>query len=111
MQNDPTQVTVLANPGDEKTCLSGILNLVDRPDDVYLVFFTLTKINSKEANMLIESAYCVSKTTHYKAQKLLNKKDDTKPFIIALKNVMEGRKPMESIKQSGRTHKRRKKKS
>ena len=100
IQTVPIHVTVLANPGDEKTCLSGILDLADKPDDVYLVFFTLTKTNSREVNMLIESVYCVNKATHHKAQKLLTNGGDVKPFIVALKNVMEGRKPMEGLKQS-----------
>lgn len=108
IQNIPTHVTVLANPGDEKTCLSGILELADKPDDVYLVFFTLTKTNSREVNMLIESAYCVNRDTHHKAQKLLTSNGDVKPFIVALKNVMEGRKAMEGLKQSNREHKMKK---
>jgi hypothetical protein len=108
IQTVPIHVTVLANPGDEKTCLSGILDLADKPDDVYLVFFTLTKTNSREVNMLIESAYCVNKATHHKAQKLLTNGGDVKPFIVALKNVMEGRKPMEGLKQSNRAHKMKK---
>nr|MCG6364572.1 hypothetical protein [Vibrio fluvialis] len=97
---------------DSKTCLSGILEIADRPYDVYLVFFTLTKVNSKEVNMLITSAYCVNQSQNIKAQKLLNPKEgDAKTFVVVLKNVMEGRKPLESLTQNKRRHKRRKNKS
>lgn len=103
---NPSLVTVLANSGDEKTCLSGILTIENQPDKAYLVFFKLTKVNSKEANMLIESAYCVDPQKDKKCQKLLSpRQHNAKTFILILKNVMEGRKPMESKKykvQSGR---------
>lgn len=104
----PSQVTVLANAGDEKTCLSGILKIEDHPNKVYLVFFKLIKVNSKEANMLIESAYCVDSTKDKQGKKLLTpKQNDAKPFILALKNIMEGRKPMEAKKHKARSSKRR----
>jgi hypothetical protein len=107
----PAQTTVLANAGEEKTCLSGFWEISSRPDYVYLIFFTLTKINSKELNMLIESAYCVSKLTHGKARRLLESSpDDAKPFIIVLQNIQEGRKPLEGQKKSKRSHKMKKKK-
>ncbi|EGR0546791.1 hypothetical protein Q5N41_16910 [Vibrio cholerae] len=112
LSQKPSNTTVLANAGDSKTCLSGILEIADRPYDVYLVFFTLTKVNSKEVNMLITSAYCVNQSQNIKAQKLLNPKEgDAKPFVVVLKNVMEGRKPLESLTQNKRRHKRRKNKS
>jgi hypothetical protein len=106
----PAKTTVLANAGDVKTCLSGILQLEEKVDDVYLVFFTLNKINSKEINMLIESAYSVPKNTHLKAQLLLApKKDDAKPFIVVLRNVQEGRLPLEGMKKNKRSYKLKKK--
>ncbi|ODQ00627.1 hypothetical protein BGK46_06145 [Salinivibrio sp. SS2] len=112
IRDRPSHVTVLANAGDDKTCLSGILEIEERPDEVYLVFFTLTKVNSKEANMLIESAYCVDRAKNLKAKKLISntRKEESKPFVVALKNVMEGRKPMLSVKKSRRAYKRKKKK-
>ncbi len=111
LTKEPSKTTVLANAGDSKTCLSGILELDDRPDEVYLVFFTLTKVNSKEVNMLISSAYCVQRLEHDKAKRLLApKRDEVKPFIVVLKNVLEGRKPLEGQKQSRRAHRRKKKK-
>ncbi|EGR0997157.1 hypothetical protein EHJ37_19730 [Vibrio parahaemolyticus] len=107
---NPAQVTVLANAGDNKTCLSGILNIEDREGEVYLVFFSLTKVNSKEVNMFIESAYCVKSEENHKAKKLLSpSRDDAKPFVIVLKNILEGRKPMEGRKVTGRAKKRKKK--
>lgn len=108
----PTQITVLANfsSGDDKTCLSGILEIDGRPNELYLVFFTLHKVNSKECNMLIESAYCVP-DIHKKAKLLLDKHDSAKPFIVILKNVMEGRKPFESAVVNKRSNKRKKNKS
>lgn len=111
IEEKPSHIIILANSGDSKTCLSGILELEDKDDEAYLVFFSLTKVNSKEVNMLIESAYCVNKNDHHKAKRLLepSKKNDAKPFIIVLKNVMEGRKPLDSKKQNGRAYKRKKK--
>lgn len=83
LQEQPVNTTVLANKGDDKTCLSGILEIEDKPDEVYLAFFTLTKVNSKEVNMLIASAYCVSKQDHEKAKRLISSdREDKKPFII-----------------------------
>ncbi len=105
---EPRSVTALANinKGDEKTCLSGLLHLPDRPDEVYLVYFSLFKINSKEANMIIESAYCVDRNKDFKAKKLIAAdKNDVKPFIVVLKNVMEGRKPFESLAKKGAAYK------
>lgn len=111
IKTNPSHVTILANPGDQKTCLSGILEIENHPNLAYLVFFSLTKVNAKEANMLIESAYCVDSTIDKKAQKLLEQtRGDTKPFIVALKNIMEGRKAFESLKRSSRNYKNKKKK-
>lgn len=97
----PTRITVLANAGDDRTCLSGLVETDNT--NVYLVFFTLHRLTSKTANMLIESAFCVDRTAH-KAQLLINHKNTTaKPFVIVLRNVLEGRKPMVSPKTSKRT--------
>ena len=109
IKEDPKKVTILANAGDDKTCLSGILEVIKEADMVYLVFFKLSKVNSKQVNMLINSAYSVI-PTHDKAKKLLKPNRDSKPFIVALKNIMEGRQPLENQKQNNRSHKRRKKK-
>lgn len=111
LQEQPVNTTVLANRGDDKTCLSGILEIEDKPDKAYLVFFTLTKVNSKEINMLIASAYCVSKQEHEKAKRLIScQREDKKPFIIIIRNILEGRLPLESKKQNNRAHKMKKKK-
>ncbi|WP_417761735.1 hypothetical protein [Shewanella sp.] len=107
----PAQITVLANTGDDGTCLSGLIEIDERPDEIYLVFFSLYKVNSKEANMLIESAYCVDKAAHEKAKRLLTYRgEEARPFIIVLRNVMEGRLPMEGMKKRNSSYKRKKKK-
>lgn len=110
LRTNPRNITVLANAGDDRTCLSGILNIAGMADTAYLVFFTLSKINSKEANMLIESAFCVDSTGNSKAQKLVNTKigNDAKPFVMVLKNVMEGRKPMDGAKKGKKNRKNKK---
>lgn len=109
IQEKPSQTTVLANDGDDKTCLSGIIEIEDRPDEVYLVFFSLKKVNSKEVNMLIESGYCVSKEEHKKAQRLLsNNRDGKKPLITVIKNIQEGRLPLESKSVKKRTNNQKK---
>lgn len=108
LQQNPAILTILANPGDDQTCLSGMLDIVGEEDTAFLVFFNLNKVNSKEINMLIESAFCVSKSSHAKAQKILNRANgQAKPFAIAIKNVVEGRKPFES--QTMKNHVKRSK--
>ena len=103
-----SQTTVLANAGDDKTCLSGILTLEGRPNDVYLVFFGLFKVNGREVNMLIHSAYCVDRNTNIQAKKLDNPtRESVKPFAVVLKNVLEGRKPFEGKKNMKRSKKRK----
>lgn len=110
IQENYSQVSVLANNGDEKTCLSALLTVPECDEHVYLVFFHLHKVNSKEINMMIESAFLVEKTAH-KAQKLITpKSNEAKPFVIIVKNILENRKPFESIKQSKSKYKRKKQK-
>ena len=101
LEQNPKKITVLANPGDSKTCLSGTLKAVGPNARAFLVFFTLHKVNSKEASMIIETAFCVNSMEHGKARKLFHakKSGEAKPFVMILKNVMEGRKPMENSKQ------------
>ncbi len=101
LAQNPKKITVLANPGDIKTCLSGTLKAVTPNACAFLVFFTLHKVNSKEANMIIETAFCVNSLEHGKARKLFHakKSGEAKPFVMILKNVMEGRKPMENSKK------------
>ncbi|OEE10166.1 hypothetical protein [Aliivibrio fischeri] len=109
VQENYSQVSVLANKGDEKTCLSALLTVPEYDDHVYLVFFHLHKVNSKEVNMMIESAFLVERTAH-KAQKLITpKSNEAKPFVVIVKNILENRKPFESIKQSKSKYKRKKK--
>lgn len=108
----PSQLSVLANPGDDKTCLSALVTVPGELDKVYLVFFSLHKVNSKEVNMLIESAFLVLKEESEKAKKLLKPKEgDSLPFIIIIKNVLEGRKAFETLKRSKKSYKRKKKKN
>lgn len=112
VEENPTQTTVLANEGDDKTCLSGIFEVENYPDKVYLVFFTLKKVNSKEVNMLIESGYCVSKEEHNKARRLIsNDRDGKRPFLIVIKNIQEGRLPLEGKKVTKRKNNLKKKKA
>lgn len=109
IEENPSQTTVLANEGDEKTCLSGIMEIDDRPDEVYLVFFSLKKVNSKEVNMLIESGYCVSKQEHGKAKRLISSdRSGKKPFLIVIRNIQEGRFPLESKTVKKRKNSQRK---
>ncbi|MCM2529698.1 hypothetical protein NDN17_14430 [Shewanella algae] len=112
IKQNPKEITVLANDGDTKTCMSAILNIEDQPDEIYVVFFILTKVNSKELNMLIESGYCLRKDDNRKAPRILskNKHVDRKPFIVVVKNVMEGRLPFENQQQNKRRGKQKQKK-
>jgi hypothetical protein len=101
----PSKLTVLANAGDEQTCLSGLLEIDGRENEVYLVFFKLRKVKGNQVNMLIDTAYCVDMSnpnarSRDKVNKLKASKGrydtDKRPFIKLLLNVVEGRKPFES---------------
>ncbi|MEZ8383208.1 hypothetical protein AB6C98_05830 [Vibrio splendidus] len=105
VEENPNTLSVLANSGDEATCLSGMLRLAGQPDIAYLVFFKLEKVSSKVVNMLIETGFCVDMNdpvarSKNKVKRLMTPKkriqDDRKPFVKILLNVLEGRKPFEN---------------
>ena len=96
-------VCVLANSGDARSCLSALWVLPSpyEQDDFYIVIFKLTKINGKEINMLIETAFVVD-ADDFRVKKLTSKqnKQDQKPYLVILRNVLAGRKPFDSPKKT-----------
>ena len=106
LAENPKQFTVLANSGDHQTLLSASIDLHNRS---YLVFFKLHKINSKAVTMLVLTAYSVD-SKDYNIQDLTKNRSrkNKKPFLIVIKNVMEGRNPHESLTKKNSNHKRKK---
>lgn len=98
LQQNPSQLCILPNPGDRRTCLSALVKLPEpwNNNDLYLVIFRLHKINSREINMLIETAFVVLPNDN-RAERLTahRYKDDRKPFLVLLRNVLAGRLPFE----------------
>ena len=96
-------ICVLANSGDARSCLSALWVLPSpyKQDDFYIVIFKLTKLNGKEINMLIETAFVVAEDD-FRVKKLTDKRNrqDQKPFLVILRNVLAGRKPFDSPKQN-----------
>ena len=103
MKKRLSTVCVLANSGDARSCLSALWVLPSpyEQDDFYIVIFKLTKINGKEINMLIETAFVVD-ADDFRVKKLTSKqnKQDQKPFLVILRNVLAGRKPFDSPKKT-----------
>lgn len=101
LEDKITGLCVLANNGDDRTCLSMLFRLPQEygyeVDDRYLVFFKLTKINGNEINMLIDTGFVV-KDSDFRAEKIESSKyrHGKKPFIVILKNILAGHKPFES---------------
>lgn len=87
--------SMLANSGDKRTGLTLMVEPENRPSDVLLIFFRLSKVNRGKLIMMIETAYFESKE-HYRAKKLLEGKDGLKPFKVLVKNVVAGRMPFDS---------------
>ena len=113
LQQNPSQLCILPNPGDRRTCLSALVKLPEpwNDSDLYLVIFRLHKVNSREINMLIETAFVVQ-TNDNRAERLTETKfkDDRKPFLVLLRNVLAGRLPFEgkAKKAAKKAYKRKK---
>ena len=108
LQSNFKKTCVLANKGDDKTCLCAHITLPEPYgyNDIYLVFFKLHKVNSQKINMIIETAFIVDKS-NYRID-LLGKKNNTKNLFVIIKNVFSGRLPFEgrSIKSSKKKYKK-----
>ncbi|EGQ9055240.1 hypothetical protein HJ196_23290 [Vibrio parahaemolyticus] len=109
-----SNICVLPNKGNTRTCLSALMALPPpyAQDESYLVFFTLHKVNSKEVNMLIETAF-VENNNDFRVKMLLGEtaKDEMKPFLVLLRNILAGRGPFEGMvkKTAKKIYKKKKK--
>lgn len=101
-----SSVCVLANSGDVRSCLSALWVLPSpyAQEDFYIVIFKLTKCNGNEINMLIETAFVVD-ANDFRVKRLTEKRhrQDQKPFLVILRNVLGGRKPFDSPKKAKKT--------
>ncbi|HCZ9068405.1 TPA: hypothetical protein O4G11_003624 [Proteus mirabilis] len=98
----PSSICVLANPGDDRSCLSALWALPSpySSDEKYIVIFKLNKVNSTTINMLVETAFVV-KNDDFRVKKISDSKyrHGQKPFFVILKNILAGRKPFDSPKK------------
>ena len=98
LQQNPSQPCISPNPGDRRTCLSALVKLPEpwNDNDLYLVIFKLHKVNIREINMLIETAFVVQSNDTRAERLTANKyRNDRKPFLVLLRNVLAGRLPFE----------------
>jgi hypothetical protein len=99
-------ICVLANQGDTRSCLSALWVLPSpySQDDYYIVIFKLTKLNGQEVNMLIETAFVVgANDSRVKRLRDKNYRQQQKPFLVILKNVLAGRRPFDSPRKPKKT--------
>ena len=95
-ENNPK--CVLANKGDTRTCLSTLIAAQQENSDqslYYLVMFKLHKVNSKNINMLIETAFIVNADDDRAKRIKHSQEADKKPFIILARNILANREPFE----------------
>jgi len=117
LQASPQTVCVLPNRGDSKTCLSALFPINVNSESIdeayYLVFFKLHKLNGREINMLIETAFIVN-SDDFRVKLLTDSKHqhDQRSFFVVLKNILAGRDPFESrsTKANKKSNKAKKKK-
>ncbi|MFT4928633.1 MAG: hypothetical protein ACI8WB_004753, partial [Phenylobacterium sp.] len=103
---------ILANSGNDKTCLTALFNLPHEDDKAYMVLFHLDKLNGSTVNMLIETGYIESIKADHRLQKIINNdRTRLKPFVVLVKNILAGRKPFEgpAIQKRKRSAKKNKK--
>lgn len=97
-----------ARKGDHRKTLTGLLSVAEGKN--YIVLFTLHKTNNKNINMFCETAFVVA-DDDFRAKKLIERDDTSKPFLVLLKNVLSGRKPFEgkAKKAAKKSYKKKKK--
>ena len=111
LNNFPNKFCVLANSGDDRTCLTGVFEFPEgnTNNNCYIVLFKLHRINTRELSMVIETAFIVEKTD-FRAVKIEN---DTggKPFLVIVKNIFAKRRPFvgPDKKRSKKKYKKNKK--
>jgi hypothetical protein len=110
LQSSSSQFCVMANKGDERTCLTGLFEFQYGASDkhCYVVLFKLHRLTPRDLSMVIETAFLVDEGDF--RSKLL-KGDDTKPFLVTVKNVFAKRSPFQgkALLKSKKRYKKAKK--
>ena len=89
---------MLANRGDTRTCLSALIEAQQENNDqslYYLVMFKLHRFNSKNINMLIETAFIVNADDNRAKRIKYGQETDKKPFKVLVRNILAKREPFE----------------
>jgi hypothetical protein len=109
LQKFSSQFCMRANKGDDRTCLTGFFEFQHGESEkhCYLVFFKLHRSSARDLTMVIETAFLVDEDDF--RVKLL-RGDDTKPFLVAVKNVFAKRPPFQgpAIRRSKKNYKKAK---
>ncbi len=112
LQEYSTSFCVLANKGDDRTCLTGFFEFQHgkREKHCYVVLFKLHRLNARELSMVIETAFLVDEDDF--RVKLLQGRD-TKPFLVAVRNVFAKRPPFQgpALRKSKKSYKKKKQKN
>jgi hypothetical protein len=97
--NYPSKFCVLANKGDDRTCLTGLFEFPqgERDNNCFIVLFKLHRINSRELSMVIETAFIVEHSD-LRARRIIAE-DTGKPFLVIIKNIFAKRRPFEGAAQ------------
>ncbi|MCG7550887.1 hypothetical protein [Pseudoalteromonas sp. Of7M-16] len=114
LQNFPNETVILANQGDDKQCLSALINFKHGSKDnyaAYIAIFKLHKLPKNSLSMVIETAFLVSETDFRYENFIDSDNDKSKPLYVVLRNVLARRKPFEgkAKKNSKKSFKRAKK--
>jgi hypothetical protein len=95
-ENNPK--CILANRGDTRTCLSALIEVQqDNNGQIlyYLVMFKLHRVNRKNINMLVETAFIVN-ADDQRAKRIKDGQEaDKKPFKVLVRNILAKREPFE----------------
>ncbi|MBU2979864.1 hypothetical protein [Alteromonas sp. C1M14] len=110
LQESSSNFCILANKGDDRTCLTGFFEFEHGESEkhCYVVLFKLHRLSARDLSMVIETAFLVDEDDF--RVKLLQGKD-TKPFLIAVRNVFAKRPPFQgpALQKSKKGYKKKKK--
>ncbi|WP_077342518.1 hypothetical protein [Pseudocolwellia agarivorans] len=110
LQTSSPQFCVRANKGDEHTCLTGYFEFQHGASEkkCYVVLFKLHRLTARELSMVVETAFLVDENDF---RLRLLQGDDTKPFLVAVKNVFAKRPPFQGavLQRSKKGYKKAKK--
>lgn len=109
LQESYSSLCVLANKGDDRTCLTGFFEFQHGESEkhCYVVLFKLHRLSARDLSMVIETAFLVDEDDF--RVKLLQGRD-TKPFLVAVRNVFAKRPPFQgpALRKSKKNYKKKK---